>query len=104
MYIFPAYWTDKLKIDFLQRVVLIHSYLYYEEDSPKWSDKKFDEIAKQLVELQKEYSQKTIRVNTQYGYVFYDFDGTTGFDLFSRLNGMDKQFIGKLAKQIIKGE
>ena len=34
----------------------------------------------------------------------YDFDGTTGFDLWSRLNVMDKQFIGKLAKQIIKGE
>lgn len=104
MYTFPTYWTDKLKIDFLQRVILIHSYLYYEEDSQKWSDKKFDEISKQLVELQKEYSEKTLRVYTQYGYVFYDFDGATGFDLFDRLNGMDKQFIGKLAKQIIKGE
>lgn len=104
MYTFPAYWTDKLKIDFLQRVVLIHSYLYYEEDSPKWSDKKFDEVAQQLVREQEPYSQKIIRMCTQYGYVFYDFDGTTGFDLFSRLNGMDKQFIGKLAKGIIKGE
>ena len=104
MYTFPAYWTDKLKIDFLQRVVLIHSYLYYEEDSPKWSDKKFDEIAQQLVREQQPYAKTTIRMYTQYGYVFYDFDGATGFDLFSRLNGMDKQFIGKLAKQIIKGE
>lgn len=104
MYTFPVYWTDKLKIDFLQRVVLIHSYLYYEEDSPKWSDKKFDEIAQQLVREQQPYAKTTIRIYTQYGYVFYDFDGTTGFDLFSRLNGMDKQFIGKLAKQIIKGE
>lgn len=104
MYTFPAYWTDKLKIDFLQRVVLIHSYLYYEEDSPKWSDKKFDEIAQQLVREQQPYAKTTIRMYTQYGYVFYDFDGTTGFDLFSRLNGIDKQYIGKLAKQIIKGE
>jgi hypothetical protein len=62
------------------------------------------EIAQQLVREQKVYSQKTLRIYTQYGYVFYDFDGTTGFDLFSRLNGMDKQFIGKLAKGIIKGE
>ena len=34
------------------------------------------EISKQLVEL-----QKTVDVRlTQYGYIFYDFDGSTGFD------------------------
>lgn len=102
MYVFPTYWTDKLKIDFLQRVVLIHSYLYYEEDSPKWSDKKFDEVAKQLVREQKVYSQKTIRINTQYGYVFYDFDGTTGFDLWHRLTSNHKQCILAILQQ--KGE
>lgn len=102
MYTFPAYWTDKLKIDFLQRVVLIHSYLYYEEDSPKWSDKKFDEIAKQLVEEQSKYSERTLRINTQYGYVFYDFDGTTGFDLWYRLVTEDRRKILSIIQQ--KGE
>lgn len=100
MYTFPAYWTDKLKIEFLQRVVLIHSYLYYEKDSPKWSDKKFDEVAKQLVREQKPYSQKTIRMNTQYGYVFYDFDGSTGFDLFSRLKEKDRNKIVAIANSM----
>lgn len=35
MYQFPVYWTDKLKVDFLQRVILIHSYLYYEVNNIK---------------------------------------------------------------------
>ena len=48
MYKFPVYWTDKLKVDFLQRVILIHSYLYYEADNSVWGDRKYDEVAKQL--------------------------------------------------------
>ena len=47
MYNFPVYWTPILKLNFLQRVTLIHSYLYYEKDISLWSDKKFDETAKQ---------------------------------------------------------
>ena len=53
MYTFNVYWTDKMKIDFLQRVVLIHSYLYYERDTTLWSDKKYDEVVKQLTIIQK---------------------------------------------------
>lgn len=97
MYQFPVYWTDKLKIDFLQRVVLIHSYLYYEKDSSIWNDKKYDEIAKQLVKKQSNKTKQWIRDKTQYGYAFYDFDGTTGFDLFDRLNEQDKKFIEQTA-------
>lgn len=55
-------------------------------------------------EIQREHNKRWLFHNTKYGYCMYDFDGTTGFDLWSRLNVMDKQFIGKLAKQIIKGE
>ena len=98
MYKFPIYWTDKLKINFLQRVILIHSYLYYEKDSSVWSDKHFDEVAKQLTKMQKTKSVIWIKENTQYGYVFYDFDGTTGFDLWDRLNRKDKQYISKIAE------
>ena len=90
MYNFPVYWTDKLKIDFLQRVILIHSYLYYEADNSVWSDKKYDEVARQLTN------------KTQYGYCFYDFDGTTGFDLWDRLNKEDKQRIQNIAEGIVR--
>ena len=30
---------------------------------------------------------------TQYGYIFYDFDGTTGFDLYDRLTEEDKKYM-----------
>lgn len=99
MYKFNVYWTDILKINFLQRVILIHSYLYYETDKAIWSDKKYDEVAKQLVSLQNNY--KYIN-KTQYGYVFYDYDGTTGFDLYHRLNKKDKEQIKRIAWRIIE--
>ena len=99
MYKFNIYWTELLKINFLQRVILIHSYLYYETDKTIWSDKKYDEVSKQLVSLQNNY--KDIN-KTQYGYIFYDYDGTTGFDLYHRLNKKDKEQIKRIAWGIIK--
>lgn len=100
MYKFPIYWTDKLKIDFLQRVILIHSFLYYEADDNIWTDKQFDEVSKQLAGLQNKHTEPWIRNNTQYGYVFYDFDGTTGFHLWERLNTLDRTKILVIARSI----
>lgn len=104
MYKFPVYWTDKLKIDVLQRIVLTHSYLYYEKDSPVWTDKKYDETCRQLVSLQNNHRQQDIKTKTQYGYAFYDFDGSTGFHLWSRLSRKDKRMISAISERIIKGE
>ena len=102
IYKFPVYWTDKLKVEFLQRTILIHSYLYYELNSNIWTDKHFDEVAKQLVELQDRYSKLWID-RTQYGYAFYDFDGTTGFDLWGRLSMQDRAKITGIAGRILLG-
>lgn len=102
MYTFSVYWTDKLKIDFLQRVVLIHSYLYYEADNCVWTDKKYDEVAKQLTNIQNKHTKSWIKRITQYGYCFYDFDGTTGFDLWDRLKEKDKQYISNIAEKLVK--
>ena len=103
MYKFPLYWTDKLKTEFLQRVILIHSYLYYELDRSVWTDKHFDEVAKQLVNITNEHSEKWLK-QTQYGYAFYDFDGTTGFDLWDRLKKKDKKQIAGIAGRIAYGQ
>lgn len=102
MYTFNVYWTDKMKIDFLQRVVLIHSYLYYEKDTTLWSDKKYDEVVKQLTIIQKQKTEQWIKQNTQYGYCFYDFDGSTGFDLWHRLKQNDKDYISMIAMSLGK--
>lgn len=103
MYSFNTYWTSKMIIDFLQRTVLIHSYLYYVLDSPVRSDKWYDDVCRQLIKEQSMKSERYIRDRTQYGYVFYDFDGSTGFDLFDRLNESDKEYIKTLSLNCLKG-
>lgn len=102
MYKRPVYWTDSLFLSFLQRVILIHSYLYYEKNTTLWTDKKYDEISKQLVGEQNKHKQQWIKEHTQYGYCFYDFDGNTGFDLWDRLNEKDRQFIKNIAERIVE--
>ena len=65
---------------------------YYYKNTNGLSDKDYDEISKQLVEL-----QKTVDVRlTQYGYIFYDFDGSTGFDLYDRLTEEDKKYMNAI--------
>ena len=103
IYKFNTYWTDEFKISFLQRVILIHSYLYYQLDRPKWTDRKYDKVSAQLVTIQRQLSQSWIKAYTQYGYVFYDFDGTTGFDLWDRLEEQDKIFIMNIAVRMVQG-
>lgn len=78
--------------------MLIHSWIYYYGNDSLVTDKEFDSTSKQLVELQKNIDDVK---NTQYGYVFQDFDGTTGFDLYERLNENDRQYIYQLANHII---
>lgn len=103
---FPVYWTEAEKINFLQRVILIHSYLYYEKDNSVWTDRKYDEVAKQLTNIQKEHTTKWIKNRTQYGYAFYDFDGTTGFLLWDRLKkkrqGTDCRYFRKHYAEVEK--
>lgn len=94
MITFNKYWTNLMKINYLQRFILVNSYLYYECDDSMITDKQFDEAAKQLVELQSIYDVS----KTQYGYVFYDFDGTTGFDLWERLTVADQTTIKTIVR------
>lgn len=103
MYNFLTCWDVYERISFLQRVILIHSYLYYMLDETLWTDKKYDEIAKQLAEMQENVTQVELVNSTDYGYVFYDYDGTTGFDLYYRLNEKDKKRIEQIARTIVGG-
>lgn len=48
--------------------------------------------------------EKWITQHTQYGYAFYDFDGTTGFLIWDRLTEKDKQMISTLANMIVGGK
>lgn len=119
-----VYWSDIAKISYLQRRIIIYSIMYYEHNESCISDKEYDSMSYQLVELQKNllYSQNQKRINnqnnatdspkvktqqkiassTQYGYAMYDFDGTTGFDIPSRLTEKDRKYLTHLAYVIHK--
>lgn len=92
------YWSNKLRINALQRWVIVQSIIYYEFGNTLVSDMVFDANAKQLVQLQKDFPNDAKQ--SDYWYLFYDFDGTTGFDLYSRLNKKDKQYLTHLAKYV----
>lgn len=90
---FPRRWDKITCINFLQRKIILNCIAYYHLNTNKLTDKEYDELSRQLVSLQKD-----ININdTQYGYVMYDFDGTTGFDLYDRLNAHDKQYLMNIA-------
>lgn len=90
---FPRRWDDITKVNYLQRKIILNAIAYYELDRSTLSDKDYDELSKQLVEMHKAVNIE----DTQYGYIMYDFDGTTGFDLYSRLNEKDKKYLMNIA-------
>lgn len=94
---FPRRWSLIDKVEFLQRKIIINSILYYYRDTNFISDNQFDEISAYLVNLQ---SQINIE-DTMYGYIFYDFDGTTGFHLYDRLTEEDKNYLDIIVNHIL---
>ena len=72
---FPRRWSLKDKVEFLQRKIIINS----------------------ILNLQ---SQIDIE-GTMYGYIFYDFDGTTGFHLYDRLTEKDKNYLDNIVNHIL---
>lgn len=85
----------KDKIEYLQRKVILNSIAYYEFNRSPMSDKFYDEMCRELIELHEAYGDIS---DTQYGYVMYDFDGTTGFDLYYRLTEEDREYLLKIAR------
>lgn len=79
-----VYWSNKTKMEFLQRRIIVASIQYYELSKTVITDKQFDGISHQLVELMNE-SPKEFK-KTRYYYCFKEFDGSTGFYLPGMLN------------------
>ena len=93
------YWSNKLRISALQRWILVHSIIYYELNTSIIEDKLFDANSRQLVQMQNDFPEDAIE--SDYYYVFYNFDGNTGFDLYERLNNKDKKYLTHIAKYLI---
>lgn len=95
------YWSNATKVSYLQRRVIVHSILYYELDSPIITDEQYNTLSLQLVQMMKEVSKEELK-ETTYWYCMYDFDGSTGFDLFGRLNSKDQHYLMELSNSILK--
>lgn len=91
---FPRRWDKITCVNYLQRKIILNCIAYYELNTNRLTDKQYDELSRQLVEMHKDLDIN----DTQYGYVFYDFDGSTGFDLFHRLNKDDQQYLMNIAQ------
>ena len=95
------YWSDITKVDVLQRYIIVHSIIYYHLNQSCITDKEYDLMCQQLVDMQKRMDKQQLR-ETMYYYCMFDFDGSTGFDLYGRLVSYDKQFLTKVANNVIR--
>lgn len=94
------YWSDQTKISLLQRRILVYSIQYYKLSETVISDKEYDSISRQLLQLQKTASKED-QEGSQYWYVFNDFDANTGFDLYDRLTKKDQNYLMRIAVLVL---
>lgn len=87
--------TTSQYIDYLQRYIILHSYIYYELNSNSISDKKYDKKAKELVKYKNDYPElwKKSMYYKQFGD---EYNGATGFTLYHDLNEHQKNIIKSL--------
>lgn len=82
--------TDKEKIQLLQRSILVQSYAYYELNANILPDYKYDANTRQLLELKN--SAPEAYQKSRYRKYFEDFESGTGFDLTGKLRSNRKLF------------
>ena len=96
-----VYWSDSAKISYLQRRIIVWSIMYYEHNESCVPDSMYDSVSHQLVELQKKASKEDFE-NSTYYYAMHDFDGSTGFDIPSRLTKEDREYLTHIASVVHK--
>lgn len=62
-----------------RRQILVHSFLYYQQNESIIADHVFDKWSKELVELQEKFPEEAKQAPFHEG--FKTFDGSSGFDL-----------------------
>lgn len=92
-------WDLITKINYYQRKIILNCIMYYEYDKSFLTDNYYDSISHELVKMQKELDKSRrydVKRDTTYGYMMYDFDGNTGFDLPKRLNPKDYDYLNNI--------
>lgn len=92
---FSKPFTDKEKIQLLQRSILVNSFAYYELDNPLLTDYEYDMNTRQLLEL-KRTAPEAYKKSRYYRY-FDNFESGTGFDLTSRVR-KNRQLYRKISR------
>ena len=87
--------TDKQKIQLLQRSILVNSYAYYELNENILSDFQYDANTRQLLELKETAPEAYSK--SRYRKYFDNFESGTGFDLTSRLKA-NRQLYQKVSR------
>lgn len=88
-------------IDWLQRYIIVHSYIYYELNDNIISDRVYDAKSKELTRLKEEYPD--LWKNSMYHKQFNDdYNGSTGFTLYHDLDDKQKEIIRNIARSIIR--
>lgn len=97
----PQYLTIQEYIDFLQRFIIVHSYIYYELNNNVITDKYYDAKAKELTKLKQEYPNlwKSSMYYKQFGD---EYNGATGFTLYHDLGEKEQQRIRSIAFSILR--
>lgn len=88
--IFPPEWDDVTRISHMQRKILMCSVAYYEFDESPVDDFTYDRWAHELARMMQQCKDVD---KTRYYYAFYDYEGSTGYHLYSRLTDEDKYLI-----------
>ena len=98
---FNHVYTPTEKIQLLQRSILVNSFAYYELDCNLLTDFQYDDNAKQLAELKKQYPKEF--ENSRYHPYFYDYCSeednvhyVSGFDLLKRVEKNDKDLYRRI--------
>lgn len=99
------YWNTLTRVEMLQRWILVHSYLYYELDQPIISDSMYDSNSVQLLGYMVKLTKKDLS-NSRYFEAFNNYDGSSGFDLTSKLDTMLLELVKRDAYNLLsrKGE
>lgn len=90
-------------INWLQRYIIVHSYIYYERNNNVISDQKYDEKAKELTAMKKRYPDLW-RKSEYYKQFGDDYNGSTGFTLFHGLTEKQQQIIISISNMITRKE
>lgn len=94
-----VYWSESTKISYLQRRIIVYSIMYYEFNESCVSDEYYDSISHQLAKMQSKASKEDLKKSTYY-YCMKDFDGSTGFDIYSRLTDDDREWLKTIANTV----